>query len=385
VTFARRWRTEACLLPLKGKADALCSQFLGAIDHGDDFVAGRRLAGGFGMDGEAKGEETLKVAVVGATGVVGQEMLQLLETSPLGAEAPHLLASSRSAGQKVAWRGEELTVLPLDENADLGGLDVFLLAAGSKTARQWAPRFVAAGAVVVDNSSAFRLVDEIPLVVPEVNPEMIPIGPGIIANPNCSTIILLLALKPLWNLKPKRIIADTYQAVSGAGRSGLDALEREGSGGEFRVGDPFPFPIAGNLFPSIGTVDDEGVTLEERKMLDETRKILSAPDIVVQGTCVRVPVARCHSIALNLLFDESDPTRLDQAIELLREAPGIQFHEDPESPPTPGPLAGVHSVSVGRVRAPFDDSLQLWVVGDQILKGAALNTVQIAELWSAKN
>ena len=153
----------------------------------------------------------------------------------------------------------------------------------------------------------------------------------------------------------------------------------------FRVGDPFPFPIDGNLFPSIGTVDDEGVTLEERKMLDETRKILSAPDIVVQGTCVRVPVARCHSIALNLLFDESDPTRLDQAIELLREAPGIQFHEDPESPPTPGPLAGVHSVSVGRVRAPFDDSLQLWIVGDQILKGAALNTVQIAELWSAKN
>ena len=259
------------------------------------------------------------------------------------------------------------------------------MAAGSEIARQWAPRFSEAGAVVVDNSSAFRLADGVPLVVPEVNPEMVPAGPGIIANPNCSTIILLLALKPLLDLSPSRIIADTYQAVSGAGRSRLDALDREAAGGEFRAGEPFPFPIHGNLFPSIGDVDEQGVTIEERKMLDETRKILSDSDIIVQGTCVRVPVARCHSIALNLLFDECDHTRLDQAIELLREAPGIQFHEDPAVPPPPGPLAGVHSVSVGRVRAPFDDSLQLWVVGDQILKGAALNTVQIAELWSTKN
>ena len=337
------------------------------------------------MAGKARGERALKVGVVGATGVVGQEMLRLLEKSPLGEEPPHLLASSRSAGQKVAWRDQELTVHCLDENADLGGLDISLMAAGSDTARQWAPRFVVAGGAVVDNSSAFRLDDQVPLVIPEVNPEMISKGPGIIANPNCSTIILLLALKPLWCLGPARIIADTYQAVSGAGRSGLEALEREGSGGEFRPGDPFPFPIHGNLFPAIGPVDDEGVTAEERKMLDETRKILSDPDIVVQGTCVRVPVARCHSIAVNLLFDESDPTRLEKAVELLKESPGVQFHDDPESPPTPGPLAGVHLVSVGRVRAPFSDSLQLWVVGDQLLKGAALNTVQIAELWSATN
>ncbi len=337
------------------------------------------------MVGKARGEEALKVGVVGATGVVGQEMLRLLESSPLGEYPPHLLASPRSAGRIVPWRDQELTVHPLDENADLAALDVSLMAAGSEIARQWAPRFVDAGGAVVDNSSAFRLDDDVPLVIPEVNPEMISPGPGIIANPNCSTIILLLALNPLWSLTPRRIIADTYQAVSGAGRSGLDALEREGSGGEFRPGDPFPFPIHGNLFPAIGSVDDEGVTAEERKMLDETRKILSDPDIVVQGTCVRVPVARCHSIAVNLLFDQSDPTRLDRAIELLRESPGVQFHEDPESPPTPGPLAGVHAVSVGRVRAPFSDSLQLWVVGDQVLKGAALNTVQIAELWSSTN
>lgn len=327
----------------------------------------------------------MKVAVVGATGVVGQEMLQLLETSPLGEQAPRLLASPRSAGQEISWRGEKLVVESLDESADLTGTDIFLLAAGSETAREWAPRFVSAGAAVVDNSSAFRLVEDVPLIVPEVNPAMIPTGPGIIANPNCSTIILLLALKPLWEFSPTRVIADTYQAVSGAGRSGLDALDRESAGGEFRPGEPFPFPIHGNLFPAIGEVDDEGVTVEERKMLDETRKILSDSNIIVQGTCVRVPVARCHSIAVNLLFDAGDPGRLEKAIDRLKNAPGVRFHEDPATPPTPGPLAGVHSVSVGRVRAPFDDTLQLWVVGDQILKGAALNTVQIAEQWSARN
>ncbi|MGE4618740.1 MAG: aspartate-semialdehyde dehydrogenase [Planctomycetota bacterium] len=327
----------------------------------------------------------MKVGVVGATGVVGREMLALLESSTLGDETPVLLASAKSAGQKISWRDEELVVNLLDETAELADLDVCLMAAGSETARRWAPRFVEAGCAVVDNSSAFRLDSQVPLVVPEVNPEAVPVGPAIIANPNCSTIILLLALKPLSDLCPTRIIADTYQAVSGAGRSGLEALEREGSGGEFRAGDPFPFPIDGNLFPSIGPVDSDGVTVEERKMLDETRKILSTPDLVVQGTCVRVPVARCHSLAIHLLFNDSDPDRLAMAVDRLEKAPGVRFHPDPESPPTPGPLSGQHSVSVGRVRAPFDDSLQLWVVGDQVLKGAALNTVQIAELWSANN
>jgi len=327
----------------------------------------------------------LNVAVVGATGVVGQQMLQLLETSPLGENPPRLLASARSAGKKISWRGEELTVEALDEGIDLSQLDVALMAAGGSTARQWAPRFVEAGVAVVDNSSAFRLDDTVPLVIPEVNPDVVRPGPCIIANPNCSTIILLLALKPLMKLNPVRVIADTYQAVSGAGREGLDALEREGSGGEFRRGEPFPFPIHGNLFPAIGDVDEDGVTVEERKMLDETRKILGVPDLVVQGTCVRVPVARCHSIAVTLIFDEEDRQRLQQAIEALACAEGVVFQQDPAFVPTPAQLSGVHGVSVGRVRSPFPDTLQFWVVGDQVLKGAALNTVQIAELWSRAN
>ncbi len=324
----------------------------------------------------------MRAAIVGATGVVGQEMLGLLETSPLGVEKPRLVASPRSAGQQFSWRGESLTVEALDSSLDLSGIDVALFAAGGTISKEWAPRFVAEGVAVVDNSSAFRLVDGVPLVVPEVNGEVIPEGPAIIANPNCSTIILLMALKPIWHLGPKRLVVDTYQAVSGAGIAGIEALDREATGGEFRPGDPFPFPIHGNLFPSIGETDADGVTVEERKMLDECCKILGEPDLIVQGTCVRVPVERCHSLAATLLFDATDKDRINLAREALRSAPGVVFHEDPEDPPTPDPLSGVHPVSVGRLRAPFADTLQMWIVGDQVLKGAALNTVQIAERWS---
>jgi len=324
----------------------------------------------------------MSTAIVGVTGVVGQEMLSLLEDSPLGEEPPRLVASPRSAGQQFRWRDESLTVEALDSDIDLSGIDVALFAAGGSISKEWAPRFVAEGVTVVDNSSAFRFADGVPLVVPEVNGEVIPKGPAIIANPNCSTIILLMALKPIWQLGPKRLIVDTYQAVSGAGIAGLEALEREASGGEFRQGEPFPFPIHGNLFPAIGEADEEGVTVEERKMLDECRKILSSKDLIVQGTCVRVPVARCHSLAATLLFGDEDVNRLSMAAEALKAAPGVVFHDGAEAPPTPGPLSGAHPVSVGRLRAPFADSLQMWIVGDQVLKGAALNTVQIAESWS---
>lgn len=324
----------------------------------------------------------MRSAIVGATGVVGQEMLALLENSPLGKEPPLLIASPRSAGKQFSFRDESLTVQGLDSNLDLSGIDVALFAAGGSTSREWAPRFVEQGVAVVDNSSAFRLDEGVPLVVPEVNGEVIPSGPAIIANPNCSTIILLMALKPIWHLGPVRLVVDTYQAVSGAGIAGLDALERESSGGEFLPGEPFPFPIHGNLFPAIGDADGDGVTVEERKMLDECRKILSVPDLVVQGTCVRVPVARCHSLAATLIFDHEDQERLTKAREALQSANGVIFEEDHGNPPTPGPLSGAHPVSVGRLRAPFADSLQLWIVGDQVLKGAALNTVQIAEAWS---
>ncbi|MAJ29598.1 aspartate-semialdehyde dehydrogenase [bacterium TMED181] len=324
----------------------------------------------------------MRTAIVGATGVVGQEMLSLLEDSPLGEEAPRLVASPRSAGKEFSFRDQSLVVEALDSDLDLTGVDIALFAAGGSISREWAPRFVDQGVAVVDNSSAFRLDPSVPLVIPEVNGETIPRGPAIIANPNCSTIILLMALKPIWHLGPDRLVVDTYQAVSGAGLAGLDALERESAGGEFIQGDPFPFPIHGNLFPAIGETDGEGVTVEERKMLDECRKILGAPELVVQGTCVRVPVARCHSLAATLIFGDHDHARLDQAKEALKEAEGVIFHDDAENPPTPGPLSGAHPVSVGRLRAPFADTLQMWIVGDQVLKGAALNTVQIAERWS---
>ena len=324
----------------------------------------------------------MRTAIVGATGVVGQEMLSLLEDSPLGKEAPRLIASPRSAGKQFSFRGQPLTVEALDSTLQLEGIDVALFAAGGGISREWAPRFVDQGVAVVDNSSAFRLEKDVSLVVPEVNSEVIPKGPAIIANPNCSTIILLMALKPLWHLAPKRLVVDTYQAVSGAGIAGLTALEREGAGGDFLPGEPFPFPIHGNLFPAIGETDEDGVTVEERKMLDECRKILAAPDLIVQGTCVRVPVARCHSLAATLIFDDSDEGRLQEARKALEEAQGVIYEDNPENPPTPGPLSGAHPVSVGRLRAPFADTLQLWIVGDQVLKGAALNTVQIAERWS---
>ncbi|NCG13435.1 MAG: aspartate-semialdehyde dehydrogenase [Planctomycetia bacterium] len=324
----------------------------------------------------------MRTAIVGATGVVGQEMLSLLKDSCLGTDTPRLLASSRSAGKKFPWRDGTVTVEALEDSLDLSGIDVALFAAGGSISKEWAPRFVEAGITVVDNSSAFRLSEDVALVVPEVNPEAIPSGPAVIANPNCSTIILLLALKPLWHLKPERLIVDTYQAVSGAGVAGLEALEREAAGGEFREGNPFPFPIHGNLFPAIGDVNEDGVTVEERKMLDESRKILGDPQIIIQGTCVRVPVARCHSLAVTMLFADKDPDRLQQARFAMDNAPGVIHHSDHEKPPTPDPLSGQHAVSVGRIRAPFSDGLQMWVVGDQVLKGAALNTVQIAEQWS---
>ncbi|HIN79644.1 MAG TPA: aspartate-semialdehyde dehydrogenase [Planctomycetes bacterium] len=324
----------------------------------------------------------LKVAVVGASGVVGEEMLRLLESSPLGEESPRVFASSRSAGSRLPWRDGEIVIEELTSGIDIAGIDVALFAAGAGVSKEWAPRFVGEGIAVVDNSSAFRMDPAVALIVPEVNGDRIPPGPAIIANPNCSTTILLLALAPLRELGTFRVFADTYQAVSGAGRAGLDALSREKSGGAFEPGNPFPFPISGNLFPLIGDPDaDDGVTTEERKMLEESRKILELPDLEVSVTCVRVPVERCHAIAATLLFEDEDRTRLEGARRLLAAAPGVSVEDELTSPPTPGPLAGTHDVAVGRLRAPQPDVLQMWVVGDQILKGAALNAVQIAERW----
>ncbi|MGA1487918.1 MAG: aspartate-semialdehyde dehydrogenase [Planctomycetota bacterium] len=323
------------------------------------------------------------VAIVGASGCVGEELIDLLRSSPLGETPPRLFGSSRSAGSSLPWKdGVELVIEELHDGADLAGVDVALFSASGAVSREWAPRFAAAGATVIDNSSAFRLDPAVPLVVPEINGDLVKREPGIIANPNCSTILLLLAIAPLRPLGSFGVVADTYQAVSGAGRAGLDALVREREGGGFEAGNPFPFPIEGNLFPLIGDVGEDGVTTEERKMVDESRKILDWPDLRVHTTCVRVPVERCHSIAVTLSFDA--PAPLEEAASLLREAAGVVFAADPSEPPTPGPLARTHPVHVGRLRAAGERVLQLWVVGAQILKGAARNAVQIAELWRTR-
>ncbi|MFQ5653413.1 MAG: aspartate-semialdehyde dehydrogenase [Planctomycetota bacterium] len=319
-----------------------------------------------------------RIAVVGAGGCVGEAMLELLEKEGLSGEPPILYGSERSRGREISYGGERLPCRVLEEG-EIEGVDIALFAAGAATSRRWARSFRGRGAAVIDNSSAFRMEPEVPLVVPEINPESVPSPPAIIANPNCSTIILLLALHPLRPLGDFRVVASTYQAVSGAGRAGLEALERERAGGAFERGKPFPFPIEGNLFPLIGDPSVvDGLTVEERKMVQESRKILGWPDLQIQVTCVRVPVERCHSIAATLIFDGD--VKLEHAAELLRKAPGVRLEEDPELPPTPGPLAGEEGVSVGRLRRPAPAVLQLWIVGDQILKGAALNAVQIARL-----
>ena len=316
-------------------------------------------------------------AVVGARGAVGEVMLECLKRAEL-VEPPTCFGSARSAGATVEFDGNTLPVVPLDASS-IGEFDVVLFSAGSAAAREWAPRFHAHGACVVDNSSAFRLDDDVALVVPEVNAAAIPEGPAIVANPNCSTIIFLVAAAPLLQLGEFSANVATYQAVSGAGREGIVALRRE-LRGEDAPDSPFAAPIANNLIAQIGTPSDDerGETTEERKMRDESRKILGRPELSVITTCVRVPVERCHSEAVTLTFDR-EVSRAD-AIECLRGAPGVQLQVDGD-PPGPLDVAGRDDVFVSRVRQPSSNVLQLWVVGDQLLKGAALNAVQIAHAY----
>ncbi len=323
------------------------------------------------------------VGIIGASGCVGEALIDLLKESPLGDEPPRLFGSSRSAGERVPWKeGFELEIEELNEDCDLSGIDCALFAASGDVSRTWAPRFVEEKIAVVDNSSAFRLEPGVPLVIPELNGDLVSSAPAIIANPNCSTILTLLAIAPLRKLGPYRVIADTYQAVSGAGKAGLEALYREQKGEEFQEGNPFPFPISGNLFPLIGEIGEDGASTEEAKMRAESRKILNWEDLRVHTTCVRVPVERSHSIAVTLVYPSA--VSLADAKALLKSAPGVTFISDDQFPPQPGPLARTHSVYVGRLRRSGERVLQLWVVGDQILKGAALNALQIAELWRTR-
>jgi aspartate-semialdehyde dehydrogenase len=331
------------------------------------------------------------VAVVGATGAVGQEMMSVLESRRFPVSDLVPLASERSLGKKVAFQGEKVEVKALGKDS-FRGVDLALFSAGASISREMAPHAVRDGAVVVDNSSAFRMEADVPLVVPEVNAERIRDHKGIIANPNCSTIILVVAITPIHRLSPiQRLVASTYQASSGAGAKGMDALLRE-LAGEGRPsaavpvntraqGSPFPHRLAGNLIPRIDVLLDNGYTKEEMKMVHETRKIMELPPIPISATCVRVPVERAHSESVQVVT--RDPLTLDQIRAAIERAPGVALRDAPREDVYPMPLlaSGEDDVLVGRIRKhPAEPSTyDLWIVGDQIRKGAALNAVQIAE------
>ncbi|MBN2495346.1 MAG: aspartate-semialdehyde dehydrogenase [Deltaproteobacteria bacterium] len=327
-----------------------------------------------------------RVAVCGATGAVGREMIRILQERDFPLRDLRLLASERSCGERIEFCDEEIAVETLEESS-LKGLDLALFSAGGAVSERFAPCAADAGCVVVDNTSAFRMQDDVPLVVPEVNPEDLAgySERGIVANPNCATIQLVVALKPLHDAAGlRRVVVATYQSVSGAGRSGIRELEKQ-SIDLFNlralVSERFPRQIAFNCLPHIDVFLPEGDTREERKMVDETRKILHLPDLAVCATAVRVPVFYGHAEAV---FAELErPLGAEDARELLERAPGVQVMDDAaqELYPTPIDAAAGDEVLVGRIRADgsVPAGLALWVVADNVRKGAALNSVQIAE------
>ena len=321
----------------------------------------------------------MRVAVLGATGAVGRTMLDVLAERGVRVDELTLLASSRSAGARVAWEGREHTVR-VPEPGVFRGVDVALFSAGADRSREWGPRAADEGAVVIDNSSAWRMDPEVPLVVPEVNGHALAEIPrGIVANPNCSTIQMVVALAPIHRAATlRRVVVTTFQSVSGAGENGREALRRE-LAGEDRGGSPFARPIAGNVVARIGDFGADGWTGEERKMRDETRKILGAPDLPVAATCVRVPVDLGHSVQVAVETDRR--LELAEVLDLLGNYPGLVLHENPEDFPSPRECAGRDEVFVGRVRVDpdFPHVLHLWVVADNLRKGAATNAVQILE------
>jgi aspartate-semialdehyde dehydrogenase len=324
------------------------------------------------------------VAVAGATGAVGREMLKVLEQRAFPAERVIALASSRSAGKEVPFGDGTLTVEQMTPESFVG-VDVALFSAGGTISQIMGPQAADRGCVVIDNSSAFRMDAAVPLVVPEVNGEDVAWHSGIIANPNCSTIQMVVALKPLHDLAPiARVVVSTYQAASGAGQAAMDELyeqSREFLNGEDLNVEMFAHRIAFNCIPHIDVFMDDGSTKEEWKMVVETKKIMHAPEIEVFATCVRVPVLRCHSEAVNVQF--SSPVSLDAVRDALCAAPGIAMLDDPATAtyPMPAMLEGTDETYVGRLRVdptvPY--GISMWVVADQLRKGAALNAVQIAE------
>ena len=330
------------------------------------------------------------VAILGATGAVGQEFLNLIEERNFPFAELKMLASKRSAGKKIQFMGKEYTVEEATEDS-FKGVDIALFAGGAAS-KTFAPAAVKAGAVVIDNSSAFRMDPEVPLVVPEVNPEAIANHKGIIANPNCSTIIMFMALKPLYNVsKIKRVVVSTYQAVSGGGKEAMAELEEQVKAineGRPVVANILPgaslakhYQIAFNLIPQIDVFKDNLYTKEEMKMIDETKKIMSDDSMRITATTVRVPVYRSHAESVNVEFE--DEISVEKAREVLAAFPGVTLTDNPDEQIYPMPLntSGKNDVEVGRIRKDYsiDNALNFWVCGDQIRKGAALNALQIAE------
>ena len=329
--------------------------------------------------------KTYTVAILGATGAVGQEMIRVLQERnfPVGKLIP--LASKRSAGKTLKFRGEDITIQEACDTA-FEGVDIVLGAAENDIAKQFAPAIVASGAVFVDNSSAFRMDPKVPLIIPEVNPQDVAWHNGIISNPNCSTIITLTAVNALNSIAPIRTMtASTYQAVSGAGAGGpielmgeVEALAK----GETYEPKIFPYQIAFNLIPQIGGESFEGYTSEEMKMQNEGRKIMHLPELKVSCTCVRVPVVRSHSISVSCHFDV--PVTVEQVRQVIAKAPGVKLVDDLGAKQYPMPLdtSDQDIVFVGRIRPDLtdDNGVCLWCCGDQVRKGAATNAIQIAEL-----
>jgi len=341
------------------------------------------------------------LAVVGATGAVGTVMLDILSTRKDVYGEIRLIASARSAGKKLKCRGEELTVVALTPEA-FEGIDIAMFDVPDEISKEWAPIAASKGAVVVDNSGAFRMDDQVPLVVPEVNPDEIKNRPkGIISNPNCTTLSMIVAMGALHKQYGlKELVVASYQAASGAGQSGLDTLREQinlvaNTNSGDMAGDsrkvikdfgPFPAPLALNVIPWAGSLKEDGYSSEELKVRNESRKILGVKNLKVSATCVRVPVLTTHSLAVHAIFDKEVSRSVAQ--DVLKNAAGVELVDDPENHkfPTPADVVGTDPTWVGRVRKSLDDptAIDLFVCGDNLRKGAALNTAQIAEFVAAE-
>ena len=350
--------------------------------------------------------EGYHIAIVGATGAAGTELLRVLERRNFPVASLRPIASARSAGKSIQFRAEQIPVEKLDSGIAFDKIDIAFFSAGGDVSRRYVPVACQSDAIAIDKSSAFRMDPHVPLVIPEINAQDVRLHRGIIANPNCTTTVMLMALYPLHTIfRVRRVFAATYQAVSGSGTRGVEELARQtkswvrdeescsrrpldgaasaSSEAQASHGEAvFPHPIAFNLLPHVDSFLERGYTKEETKMQDETRKIMHLPELRVSATCVRVPVYRAHSVAVTAEFEH--PVSVEQAREVLSKAPGLELVDEPHRNRYPMPLtvAGKDNCQVGRVRldCAFENGLSFWVAGDQLLKGAALNAVQIAEL-----